>query len=124
MVVALGVYVVHLSARARFSAAVLGLVGFGVFTAAMPGLVATLRYFIFAGSNDSSISARTEDYASIPNLIVGREVFGRGLGTWSPTLYFYLDNQYLLTYLEGGLVAVAVLAVRLRRRRGNRTRVP
>ena len=34
---------------------------------------------------------------------------GRGIGTFVPKLYDYLDNQYLLTLIEGGLVAVIAL---------------
>ncbi|MGV1028553.1 MAG: O-antigen ligase family protein [Dermatophilaceae bacterium] len=107
--VGLAVYVVHLSGRARFSAAILGLIGLGVFSAVMPGLMSTLRYFVLAGSDDSSISGRTDDYGKIPEMIGGHEFFGRGLGTWSSTRYFFLDNQYLLTYLEGGLFALVIL---------------
>lgn len=109
MTVAIVVYAVHLSPRARLNAAILGVLGLGLFRAAVPGLLGTLRDFVFAGSADSSITARTEDYAHIPQLIRGHELFGRGLGTFSPTSYFYVDNEYVLAYLEGGLLGALML---------------
>ena len=103
------VYGVALNARARLNALVLGLIGLALFRAAVPGLLGTLRYFVFAGSQDNSITGRTEDYAHIPGLIHGHLMFGRGLGTFQPSQYFFVDNQYILTYLEEGLVGVSVL---------------
>src|SRR5688572_9281159 len=46
-----------------------------------------------------------------PGLIAGFEAFGRGLGTFDPTLYFYLDNQYLGSLLEGGVLGVTTLII-------------
>ena len=109
LTVAMVVYGVHLGPRERFNGVIAGLVGLAVFRAAVPGILGTIEYFIFAGSQDSSITARTEDYARIPWLVTGHEVLGRGFGTFAPTLYFFVDNQYLLTLLEGGLVSVAVM---------------
>ena len=57
---------------------------------------------LLIGEDDPSIAGRTADYAKIPGLIAGFEAFGRGLGTFDPTLYFYLDNQYLGSLLEEG----------------------
>ena len=105
-VIGLGVYAVHLSNRARFNFVVLAGIGLGLFRSAVPGLLGTIRYLFSAAGQDSSISARTNDYALIPGLMDGRWWFGRGLGTFVPTQYFYLDNQYLGSLLEGGIVGL------------------
>lgn len=107
-VIGLGVYAVHLSYRARLNFLVLAVIGLALFRSAVPGLLGTIRYLFSAGEQDSSISARTNDYALIPELMDGRWWFGRGLGTFVPTQYFYLDNQYLGSLLEGGIAALLV----------------
>ena len=71
----------------------------------------TLKSLLLIGEEDPSIAGRTEDYAKIPGLIAGFEAFGRGLGTFQPTAYFYLDNQYIGSLLEGGILALAVLII-------------
>lgn len=100
-------YAVHLSGRARINALVIGVLGLGVFRAAVPGLLGTLRGLLLIGDKDPSIQGRTEDYARIPALVENHLWFGRGLGTFQPLQYFYLDNQYLGCLLEGGIVELA-----------------
>lgn len=107
--VGLAVYLAHLSGRARLNAAVLGIIGLGFMRAAIPGLLGTLRSLFLVGEKDPSIANRTADYAKIPALMDGHLWFGRGLGTFRPDQYFFLDNQYLGSMLEGGVVGVGAL---------------
>ncbi|MFC7494578.1 O-antigen ligase family protein [Nocardioides sp. CPCC 206349] len=109
--VGLAIYVVHLNGRARFNAAVVGLIGVVVFRAMVPGLLGTLKSLFLIGDEDPSIAGRTKDYAEIPGLMEGFVWWGRGLGTFQPTKYFYVDNQYLGSLLEGGIIAMAALIV-------------
>jgi hypothetical protein len=109
LAVGLGVYAVHLSNRARLNLISLGLIGIGVYQAAIPGLLGTLRSLLLVGEEDPSIAGRTDDYAKIPGFTAGYEVFGRGLGTFLPLEYFYLDNQYLASLLNGGVVGMFTL---------------
>ena len=109
LAVGLGVYAVHLSNRARLNLIALGLIGVGVYQAAIPGLLGTLRSLLLVGEEDPSIAGRTEDYAKIPGFTAGFEVFGRGLGTFQPLEYFYLDNQYLASLLNGGVLGLFTL---------------
>jgi hypothetical protein len=111
LVVGLGVYAMHLSARAKLNIAVLGVLGLGLYRAAIPGLLGTLKSLFLVGEQDPSIAGRTEDYAKIPGLTAGYDVFGRGLGTFQPLSYFYLDNQFLGSVLEGGIFGVSALIV-------------
>jgi polysaccharide biosynthesis protein PslJ len=109
--VAVGVliYATHLSNRAKLNLAVLGVIALGLYRAAVPGLLGTLKSLLLVGEADPSIAGRTEDYAKIPGLTAGFEAFGRGLGTFQPLSYFYLDNQYLGSLLEGGVLGLAIL---------------
>ncbi len=80
---------------------------------AFPGLLGTLRSaFLFLGE-DPSIEGRTQDYPLVWAYFVERPWLGRGLGTFPPEAYFFLDNEYLNRLLTGGVVGVAVLAVLL-----------
>lgn len=96
--------------RSRFNIAAFGLCAAGLMSAAQPSLVRTF-YDIFAGaSDDSSITVRTERYAMVGRYFNQRPWLGRGTGTWEWPMYQFLDNQWLRTALEGGLVGVATLA--------------
>lgn len=120
------VYAVALSHRGRFNALVLGLIGLGVFRALVPGLLGTVRSLFQDVGTDPSIAGRTDDYQAIPGLMEGHWWWGRGLGTFTPDIYFFLDNQYLAELIQGGVVGlgafVAVLVVGLGVARGVRRR--
>lgn len=128
IVVGLVFYGVHLSGRARLNALVIGILGLGLFRAAVPGLLGTLRGLLMIGDKDPSIQGRTQDYARIPALIEHYLWFGRGLGTFQPLQYFYLDNQYLGCLLEGGIVElaafIALFVIGVSVARGIRSRAP
>ncbi len=126
LAVGLGVYSVHLTRRQKINLVVLSALGVGLFRQAVPGLLGTLRSYFVAGDSDPSIQGRLEDYARIPGLLADSEVFGRGLGTFQPSVYFYLDNQYLGSLLEGGFVGlcafIALWVVGIGVARGTRRR--
>ena len=106
------VYGVALRGRARVNLLVLSALGLVAFPVLAPGILGTVRSFIFAGTKDNSITGRLDDYARIPGLMDGHWWFGRGLGTFQPLVYFFLDNQYLMALLTGGVVGlVAFVAV-------------
>lgn len=109
LAVGLVVYASALSHRGRLNALVLGVIGLGVFRAAVPGLLGTVRSLFSDVGTDPSIAGRTDDYAAIPALLEGRWWFGRGLGTFVPDVYFFLDNQYLGSLLTGGVVGLTAL---------------
>lgn len=80
----------------------------------IPGLIGTITNLFatfFAGS-DSSTQARTVKYSAIVPYLKEHPWFGRGFGTFTPDLYFFTDNQYMLTLAEMGIVGlVALLAL-------------
>jgi hypothetical protein len=107
--IGLGFYVVQLNPRAKLNALVLGIVGLVLFRAAIPGLLGTMKSLFLVGDDDPSIAGRTQDYAKIPGLMESHWLIGRGLGTFQPLTYFFLDNQYLGSLLEAGLFGLGAL---------------
>lgn len=108
-VVAMLVYGFVLNARQRLTALVIVVVGAVLFRAAVPGLLGAVRSLFLGLGSDDSISGRTEDYAAVGELIADNQIVGRGLGTFRPEEYFFLDNQYLMSLIEGGYVGLAGL---------------
>jgi polysaccharide biosynthesis protein PslJ len=86
--------------------------GFMVFMRLLvPGLVGTLLSLFKNLNDDPSIQGRTDDYASANQQIHEHLLFGRGFGTYLPDKYGPLDNQYLGSMVETGLVGVATLVI-------------
>lgn len=83
--------------------------GFGLLIfMVIPGMLGTLSGLVTAGSSDSSIATRTSDYAAVARYVRPHPWFGRGGGTFLPS-YRILDNQYLLTLVEMGIVGLVCL---------------
>ncbi|KAA2261211.1 O-antigen ligase family protein [Solihabitans fulvus] len=83
----------------------------GAMRLAIPGLVGTL-YSLFANlNNDVSIQHRTKDYAPAAIEISRHLWLGRGVGTFLPEKYDWVDNQYLMTLIENGVLGVAAFAL-------------
>ena len=70
------------------------------------GLLGTIRGMFVNMFNDPSYQGRTMDYSKIGEMFGQRPWFGHGLGTFDPRIYFFLDNQYLGTLVETGLVGL------------------
>ncbi|HEV2634826.1 MAG TPA: oligosaccharide flippase family protein [Actinocrinis sp.] len=101
--------------RRRPALAVL-LVSVAAMKVAVPGLVSTTvnSFSTFFSNSDNSTQARTQDYAGVAQYVQQRPWFGRGFGTFIPSLYRYTDNMYLLGLVEIGIVGVlAILAMYL-----------
>ncbi|MFD0688154.1 O-antigen ligase family protein [Actinomadura fibrosa] len=93
----------------RFTAVVM----LGVFMvglrALVPGLIGTLTSLVSDIGSDSSTVTRTNDYVVLGDTFVHRPWLGQGFGTYLPQTYRILDNQYLLSAVETGVVGVAAL---------------
>lgn len=87
-----------------------------------PGVVGTLRALFLNLGNDNSITGRTEDYAVVLEVFGEHPWVGRGLFTFVPRYYRILDNQFLMTLLELGLIGtIAFVAVWVSAYRGARS---
>jgi O-antigen ligase len=109
---ALGVLVVTLPTAQRLTGLAAILVAFaGIFVTAH-GLIGTLKQYFVAGTNDASIAHRVNNYPYVESLVRNAPWFGQGGGTYSGQQAIHiLDNQYLGTAIELGLVGLAALIV-------------
>lgn len=69
----------------------------------------TFMNLVQNAGQDDSISGRTKDYELINDIMGGHAFFGRGIKTFDPQVYFFIDNQFLLSYIESGFVGVAAI---------------
>lgn len=82
-----------------------------VFKVLIPGLIGTITalFASFLSNSDSSTQARTVKYSAIVPYLEEHPLFGRGFGTFTPDLYFFTDNQYMLTAAEMGILGLIAL---------------
>lgn len=73
---------------------------------AVPGMMGTIVGMFTGGS--SSVESRTSGYDTAADFVAVSPFFGRGFGTFLPA-YRILDNQYLGSIIETGLVGFASL---------------
>ncbi|MGY1755707.1 O-antigen ligase family protein [Geodermatophilus sp. SYSU D00879] len=108
------VLVLGLPARQRVTALVLLPASAFAIGIARPGYLRTLAEFVGAGSADTSVSSRLDDYPMVARLVAEHPWFGLGGGTYLPAdLLAVLDNQYLKSAIELGLVGITGLFVYL-----------
>ncbi|HQZ33462.1 MAG TPA: O-antigen ligase family protein [Ilumatobacteraceae bacterium] len=89
------------------------LLGFGVLVfVSTPGLLGTLKNWFAGWSTDESISTRTDDYPVVARFIRNSPWIGRGPSTYLPK-FRILDNQWLLSMIEVGLLGALGLAAYL-----------
>jgi O-antigen ligase len=107
----LGVLIVLLPPHRRLAAlAAVPLALAAVFVTAH-GLLGTLKTYFLAGTADSSIAHRVNNYPYVEHLVRQAPWFGQGGGTYiiEGIGIHILDNQYLTTAIELGLVGLAAL---------------
>ncbi|MGR4880761.1 O-antigen ligase family protein [Streptomyces sp. LARHCF249] len=99
----------------RWAAIGLLLVSVACFKVIVPGLIGTITTLFgsFLANSDSSTQARTVKYGAIVPYVGERPFFGRGFGTFLPELFFFTDNQYMLTLAEMGFLGLIALLVLL-----------
>ena len=89
-----------------------GLAGLAILAeGAFSGNFDALWQSISGASDDSSVQTRLNDYAVVSNVFHSQPVFGAGMGVTPPGGRGIFDNQWLTTFVEGGLVEVAGLVL-------------
>ncbi len=58
---------------------------------------------------DSSTTSRTGAYSAAAPFIMHHPWLGQGFQTFFPQIYFYVDNQYLTSFIETGFVGASAL---------------
>jgi O-antigen ligase len=73
-----------------------------------PRMLGTVTGLFTGISGDASAQSRSDSYAIAWSFVVDRPILGRGFGTFTPE-YRILDNQYLLSLIDTGIVGCAAL---------------
>ncbi|CAN5473260.1 hypothetical protein BH10ACT4_BH10ACT4_06950 [soil metagenome] len=97
--------------RQRVLIIVLSAVAAVAFRFITPGLLGTIRTLFTGAGQDNSISGRVDDFQAVAAFVQQAPLFGRGFQTFIPTIYRTLDNQFLGTAVESGLLGAAALAL-------------
>jgi polysaccharide biosynthesis protein PslJ len=79
-----------------------------VFRIVFPGVLGTMLSLFTAWNDDTSVGARASRYTRFGHYFSDSPIIGRGFHTLLPTT-FTLDNQYLLTLIEVGIVGLVAL---------------
>ena len=109
--VGLGVLVVLMPSPQRLAALAAAPFALVAIFVSAPGVIGTLTSFFGAGAADPSVATRLIDYPRVEQLIYEAPWLGHGGGTYLPDNVFdILDNQYLKTGIELGLIGIVVLA--------------
>ena len=95
--------------RLRVRMLVAGAVGVVAMSVVVPGLLGTIKSLFLNASSDPSTQGRTADYAPIFRYTAQHPLFGRGTGTFIPSIFRTLDNQYLATLVDSGIVGLLAL---------------
>ncbi|RJQ78019.1 hypothetical protein D5S17_13925 [Pseudonocardiaceae bacterium YIM PH 21723] len=112
----MAIIVMLLLPRVRFGPWILGITGAavvgGVAALSNPKLAGVLDKTVSGSKNDSSIGSRLRAYEYVAELVQRNTFGGQGLGTYKAPPQPYLDNQYLLTLVESGLLGeIALIAL-------------
>lgn len=81
--------------------------------AVVPGLLGSIRGLFVSAGTDTSITARTDDYPAVEAFFRSAPWLGRGPFTFLPSVYRTLDNQYLGSLVEGGVVGLLTMVALL-----------
>jgi hypothetical protein len=73
------------------------------------GLLASIGELFTGVSADVSTQTRVSDYEDVVPYVAQSPLIGRGPGTFLPGRYLILDNQYLLTLVDSGVVGLLAL---------------
>jgi hypothetical protein len=107
LAVSLGVLALAWTWRTRLRALMIGVVGTLAFRALRPGVLGTILSLFVYANDDPSVQHRTDQYPIVERYFLDRPWLGRGLGTFLPKQYILLDNEFLVTLICGGLLALA-----------------
>ncbi|HXW43601.1 MAG TPA: O-antigen ligase family protein [Streptosporangiaceae bacterium] len=108
--VAMGVFIACMRPAQRLASMGAGVLAVAAIFMTAHGLLGTLRDYFEAGTDDPSIAHRVNNYGYVESLVRQAPWFGQGGGTYIPDALHILDNQYLTSTIELGLVGLAALS--------------
>jgi O-antigen ligase len=103
------IYALALKVRLLANVLIIGMAGLLAYKIVLPSAVNALWATFMGSQTDASILTRTEDYAAVGEQFREDPWFGLGLGGYPPTVYRFLDNQWLMAIVTGGVVGLAAM---------------
>ncbi len=82
---------------------------FLAYVIALPGAANALWVTIVNSQTDDSVLTRVGDYAVVSQTFHESPWFGLGLGASDPTVYRFLDNEWLQAIVQGGVVGLGAM---------------
>lgn len=96
----------------RRVAYVFGLFGAAFMWVSVHGLAGTITGLFLNIGNDTSTASRSKAFTAAGAYVSQNPWLGRGLGTFLPQTYFFIDDQYLTSLIETGVIGlIALLAL-------------
>jgi O-antigen ligase len=112
LLAALAIYVFAFKLRPIAVASVVIAAAITGYVAAFPHVADALWRTFTGSAEDESVSGRLEDYAKVSETLSEHPIFGLGLGGAPPTVFGYLDNEWLQAVVQGGVIGlIAMTAV-------------
>jgi len=109
VVVAVSIMVLTLPPAHRLTGLLATPVVAGLVLLAAPGTASTLTTSFLSAADDTSVQSRLDDVSLVGRLVAEHPWWGLGAGTYRPgDVFEILDNQYLLTLVEFGIVGTAL----------------
>lgn len=108
---AIVVLAVFASPRQRLVGAVAVAMAAVLITLVIPQYMATLLNLFVGWRSDPSVSGRLVDFAASANYVTDRPLLGVGFRTFTPDRYFFVDNQFLMSLLDMGILGLAGLCL-------------
>jgi polysaccharide biosynthesis protein PslJ len=90
-----------------------GLFSVVVIWLAVPSLLSTIADLFLKISSDSSAQSRSNAISQAGTLISQHPWLGRGVATFTPVTYFFVDDQYLYSLITTGIIGFVALVVLL-----------
>lgn len=98
----------------RFRLIVFGIIGIIIIQLLMPGVLHQIKAHLtpsyFEANEVGNNNGRIEDYPIVYREFLKMPLLGRGFGTYDPRQFIFLDNQYLGTVVELGLLGLLAFA--------------
>lgn len=111
LVVALMVGMWAFTIRHLVTGVAIGALGLVVVLIVFPSNTQALWKAIVTAQDDASITDRTSDYVRVSQTFHQFPLFGMGLGGSPPSVYGFLDNEWLQALVQGGIVGIVAMTL-------------
>ncbi len=111
LVAALGLYMWNVKLRALALSILGGAAAIIAYMAVFPAVATALQQTIVNSQQDESVLSRRAGLTAVSDTFRAHPIFGLGLGGSPPSEYGFLDNQWLQSIVQGGIVGLGAMIV-------------